>query len=138
MYRNPLSYDRFTADDICRATSGSSLAGFWWADDLPILTFTAPKAGRYIVRLKSAEAAVWGLHGALALNVVHFPAGQTKGKSIAFHRTQRGALEPPNIDVELHLNEGDDVAFELDTNAIGGGGGAVLRETEITIGWFGE
>jgi hypothetical protein len=107
-------------------------------DDLPILTFTAPKAGRYIVRLKSAEAAVWGLHGALALNVVHFPAGQTKGKSIAFHRTQRGALEPPNIDVELHLNEGDDVAFELDTNAIGGGGGAVLRETEITIGWFGE
>jgi hypothetical protein len=107
-------------------------------DDLSILTFTAPKTGRYVVRLKAAEAAVWGLHGMIALNVVHFPAGQTKGKSVAFHRTQRGALEPPNIEVEVRMNEGDDLAFELDTNATGGGGGAAYREADLSIGWFGE
>ena len=105
---------------------------------LPILTFTAPKAGRYVVRLKSAEASVWGLHGMIALNVVHFPAGQPKGKSLAFHRTQRGALEPANIEFEVQLSAGDDIAFEIDTSATGGGGGAVYRETDITIGWFGE
>jgi hypothetical protein len=107
-------------------------------NDLPILTFTAPKAGRYVVRLKAAEAAVWGLHNQIVLNVVHFPAGQAKGKSIAFHRTQRGALQAPNIEVEVRMNEGDDLAFELDTNATGGGGGAVYREADLSIGWFGE
>jgi len=107
-------------------------------DDLPILTFTAPKAGRYVVRLKAAEAAVWGLHGMIGLNVVQFPAGQTKGKSVAFHRTQRGALEPPNLDFEVQLGAGDELAFELDTNATGGGGGAVYRDADLSIGWFGE
>jgi lysophospholipase L1-like esterase len=107
-------------------------------NDLPIVTFTAPQAGRYVVRVKAKEVMVYGLHSAIALNVVHFPAGQPKGKSIAFHRTQRGIVETPNIDVEVRLNEGDDVAFELDTNAIGGGGAAVYREAEITVGWFGQ
>jgi hypothetical protein len=107
-------------------------------NDLPILTFTAPKAGRYVVRLKAAEAAVWGLHNQIVLNVVHFPADQAKGKSIAFHRTQRGALQAPNIEVEVRMNDGDDLAYELDTNATGGGGGAVYREADLSIGWFGE
>ena len=81
---------------------------------------------------------MWGLHNTLAMNVVHFPAGQAKGRSIGFHRAQARIAESPSINVELRLAQGDDIAFELDTNAIGGAGGAVYRETEIVIGWFGE
>ncbi|HEV2296194.1 MAG TPA: SGNH/GDSL hydrolase family protein [Tepidisphaeraceae bacterium] len=107
-------------------------------DDLPIVTFTAPRAGRYLVRIKSAGVSLWGLHKSLALNIVHFPAGQTKGKSIGFHRTQTGIAERPKIELEVQLSEGDDLAFQLDTNATGGGGGAALLDVELTIGWFGE
>lgn len=106
-------------------------------DDLPIVTFTAPHPGRYVVRMSSAGVTMWGLHKVIAMNVVHFPAAQTKGKSIAFHRTQVGAIERPNIEVEVRLNEGDDLAFQLDTNATGGGGGAAYLDVDLTIGWFG-
>jgi hypothetical protein len=107
-------------------------------NDLPILTFTAPHTGRYTVRVHAADVSTWGLHAVLAMNVVHFPAGQPKGTSIGFHRTQRGAAEPPNINADLRMNEGDDIAIELDTNATGGGGGAGYHDFEVTIGWFGE
>ena len=107
-------------------------------DDLPIVTFTAPRSGRYVVRMKPASIALWGLHNTLALNVVHFPAGQTKGTSIAFDRAQRRVADPPKIEVEVRLAEGDDVAFELDTNATGGGGGAAYLDVDLQIGWFGQ
>jgi lysophospholipase L1-like esterase len=107
-------------------------------NDLPIVTFTAPQAGRYVLRVKAASVTLWGLHGALAMNVSHFRKGEPRGGSVAFHRTQRGIIEPPDVNAELRLAEGDEVAFQLDTNATGGGGGAVLRETEIVLGWFGE
>jgi hypothetical protein len=107
-------------------------------NDLPIVTFTAPQAGRYVIRVRSPVATMWGLHASMALNVVHFPAGQTKGTSIAFHRTQARIAEPPNLEVDVRLGAGDEVAFQVDTNAVGGGGGAVFRDTMITIGWFGE
>jgi len=107
-------------------------------DDLPILTFTAPRAGRYVVRLRSGAIAIWGLHRSLAMNVVHFPAGQTKGTSLGYHRTQNRLSDKPNLEIEVRLNEGDDIAFELDTNATTGGGGASYAELDLTIGWFGE
>lgn len=107
-------------------------------NDLPIVTFTAPRAGRYLVRAKSDSVALWGLHNALAMNVVRFPAGQTKGTSIAFHRTRAGVAETPKIEIDLALNEGDDLAFQLDTNATGGGGGAAYLEVDLAIGWFDE
>lgn len=107
-------------------------------NDLPIVTFTAPRAGRYLVRVKSAGVTLWGLHKVVAMNIVHFPAGQTKGESIGFHRTQTRIVEPPNIQVQVQLEEGDDLAFQIDTNATGGGGGAAYLELDLTIGWFGE
>lgn len=107
-------------------------------DDLPIVTFTAPRAGRYVVRMRSGGVVIWGLHNVLATNIVHFPAGKTKGTSIAFHRTPKRLAEPPDIEVEVQLNEGDDLAFQLDTNAIGGGGGAAYMELDLRIGWFGD
>jgi hypothetical protein len=107
-------------------------------DDFPIVTFTATQAGRYVIRVKSLDAQFWGLHRALAMNVAHFPVGQDLGTSIAFHRTQAGIGERVNLTAELRCAAGDDLAFMLDSNALGGGGGAVYRETEISVGWFGE
>jgi len=107
-------------------------------DDLPILTFTAPRAGEYVLRVKGGGVVFWGLHNTLAMNIAHFPAGQTKGKSLAFHRAQARVADNPNIEVKVRLNEGDDLAFLFDTNATGGGGGASYRDLDIVVGWFGE
>jgi lysophospholipase L1-like esterase len=107
-------------------------------DDLPILTFTAPRAGRYVVRFRAAGVAIWGLHNSLAMNIVHFPSGQTKGTSIGYHRTQTRLSDKPNVEIEVTLAEGDDIAFEIDTNALTGGGGAAYTGIDLTIGWFGN
>jgi hypothetical protein len=78
------------------------------------------------------------MHRTLALNIVHIPAGQTKGTSVAFDRAVRRAAEPVRMEFEVRLAEGDDLAFELDTNATGGGGGAAYLDMDLQIGWFGE
>jgi lysophospholipase L1-like esterase len=107
-------------------------------DDLPIVHFIAPQAGRYVVRMSAGEVVLFGFHTALAVNVIHFSAGSDSGRSIAYHQTRAPFAEPPDIEREITLAEGDEIAVALDTNALSGGGGAVYRDVMLNIGYFGH
>jgi hypothetical protein len=105
-------------------------------DDLPIVTFVAPRTGRYVFSATSAGLNFWGLHSAIAMNIVHFPAGSDKGTSIAVHRTERGHDMDLRLEEQVQMNEGDELAFCVDANASAVGGGAMYRNVVIKVGYF--
>lgn len=107
-------------------------------DDLPIVTFIAPRAGRYAFSATSTGLSFWGLHSAIAMNVVHFPAGSDKGTSIAVHRTERGHDQDLRLEEQVRLGAGDELAFCVDANASALGGGAMYRNVVLKVGYLGE
>jgi hypothetical protein len=107
-------------------------------DDLPVITFVAPRAGRYAFSATSSGLNFWGLHRAIAMNVVHFPKDQTKGKSIVVHRTELNHNLDLLLQEEVRLDEGDELAFCVDANAAAVGGGAMFRNVVLKVGYFGE
>lgn len=107
-------------------------------DDLPVVTFVAPRTGRYVFSAASSGLSFWGLHRAIAMNVVHFPKGKDKGTSIVVHRTEVNHNIDLRFEEAVQLNEGDELAFCVDANASAGGGGAMYRNFVLKVGYFGE
>ncbi|MDQ2798610.1 MAG: GDSL-type esterase/lipase family protein, partial [Armatimonadota bacterium] len=103
-----------------------------------ILTFTAPQPGRYVFSVKSHGVTLWSNNKTIGLNVIHFPTGQTSGQSLAFYSTTVDAKANVDLEVPIALAAGDQVAFAVDTNADGGGGGAYWENLQIRTGYYAQ
>lgn len=103
-----------------------------------ILTFTAPQSGRYVFSVKSHGVTLWSNNKVIGLNVIHFAKGQNSGQSLAFYSTTVDAKADLDLEVPVALAAGDQVAFAVDTNADGGGGGAYWENLQIRAGRYAQ
>lgn len=106
-------------------------------NDLPIIGFVAPKAGRYVLSMRAKQNIWWGDADAIAMNVVVFKKGENRGTSVGFHRSENGLLHKPEIASEVQLESGDEITFCVDTNSATAGSGVGYLGAQITIGYFG-
>lgn len=103
---------------------------------LPILSFIAPRAGRYVFAVKSAAPWFYSYKN-IAFNAVHFSQGQTTGQSVAFFKTTSEEKARLDLEFEVKMQAGDELAFQPDTEGRGNGL-AYWQDLNITAGYFGE
>lgn len=116
-----------------RATRGAEFGAT--SSELSVVTFTAPSDGRYAVRFGAEGVARYqAAEKSVALNVVHFPAEENRGRSVAFHTSSKAAMQPFLKTAELPMRAGDDLAFEFLVRDIGGG--ASYTGITIRVGCF--
>jgi lysophospholipase L1-like esterase len=137
------SGNQFTAAEpkasplVSRSKNGKGIDFGAKEKTMGVLSFVAPRNGRYVFDVRSNGVRLWSHHKAIALNAVHFPKGQTQGKSVAFHSTTVDEKANLNLEFPVTMQTGDEIAFQVDTNMDGGGGGAYWEGLNITAGYMG-
>ena len=80
--------------------------------DIGVIRFIAPETGRYVSQVRSGAFDMWANDGStVALAVLKFSAGETRGRRLALHSERKMDRKGVSLDFECSLASGDTVAF---------------------------
>ena len=80
--------------------------------DIGVIRFIAPETSRYVFQVRSGAFDMWANDGStVALAVLKFSAGETRGKLLALHSERKKDRKGVSLDFECSLASGDTVAF---------------------------
>jgi len=102
----------------------------------PILIFRAPADGQYLAYAHPGRVSIWGGHSKLMLNLLHFPKGQARGRSLYTFATDAKHKRAPVINQLVTLRAGDELALVCHSDGRSSSSGAILSAYRFKVGYF--